>query len=225
MKPKLVIYGCGSQAKIVADIIRMCGEYKLIGCLDDRNQDQQKGEFSEVPILGGKEQLENIYKKGIRDFIVAIGDSDSRMEIAEMVLAKGFSLAIAIHPHASIADGVPIGPGTAIKSQAVIEPGAIIKKNVIIGAQTYIGHECVIEDGVHISGGSKIGGNTVIGEGSWIGIGGTVINQLQIGKRVHIGAGSVVLEDIPDNKVAFGMPARILWDRDLWDSSKDKQIA
>ena len=220
MKPTLVIYGCGSQARIVADIVRMCDEYELIGYLDDRNQDQQKEVFNSVPILGGKEQLEIIHQKGTRNLIIAIGDCDSRMEIAEKVLAMGFSLATAIHPHASIAEGVPIGPGTVVKSQAVIEPGAIINKNVIIGALAYIGHECIIEDGVHISGGSKIGGNTLIGEGSWVGIGGTVINQLQIGKRVHIGAGSVVLEDIPDNKVAFGVPARILWDRDLWGHNK-----
>ncbi len=45
---------------------------------------------------------------------------------------------------------------------------------------------------------------------------------MEIGKPVHIGAGSVVLGDIPDNKVAFGVPTRILWYRDMWDSSKDK---
>lgn len=220
MKPKLVIYGCGSQGLIIADIICMCNEYELTGCLDDANQDQQKEESIGVPFLGGRAQLETIHQKGIQDLIIGIGDNDARMNIAEIAIAKGFSLAKAIHPHASISAGVPIGPGTVVKSHAVIEPGAIIKKNVIIGAQVYIGHECVIEDGVHLSGGTKVGGNTRIGERTWVGLGGIVINQLQIGKRVHIGAGSVVLEDIPDDQVAFGIPARILWNRNLWDSKK-----
>lgn len=217
MKPRLLLYGCGSQALVVADIIRMRDEFELIGCLDDRDPPEIKEDSIGLPLLGGREQLEPIYRDGVRDLIVCIGDNDARLEIAAIALSLGFALATAVHPHASIAAGVLLGPGTVVKSHAVIEPGAVIKANVIISAQVYVGHQCIIEDGVHLSGGSRIGGKTLIGEGTWVGLGGIVINQLRIGKRVRIGAGSVVLEDIPDEQVVFGVPARLRWHRGLWE--------
>lgn len=216
MKPKIVIFGCGSQGLIVADILQMLDAYELVGFLDDKESNQKKGECHGLPVMGGRNALESTLNNNIRHIVVAIGDNDARMEITETCLAVGFTLATVIHPHASIAAGVSIGPGTIIKAQAVVEPGAIIQESVVIGAQAYIGHDCVIENGVHVSAGGIIGGGTQIGEGSWVGIGATVINQRQVGKRVKIGAGSAVIEDIPDDRVAFGVPARILWDRDLW---------
>jgi serine acetyltransferase len=47
-------------------------------------------------------------------------------------------------------------------------------------------------------------------KGTFIGIGTVVKEYLSIGENVTIGAGSVVLEDVPDNVVAVGAPARIV---------------
>ena len=41
-----------------------------------------------------------------------------------------------------------------------------------------------------------------------------VLPGVTIGDNVIIGAGSVVTKDIPDNKIAYGNPCRIIRDND-----------
>ncbi len=50
----------------------------------------------------------------------------------------------------------------------------------------------------------------IIGENSWIGGGTIILPGVTIGKNVSIGAGSVVTKSIPDNKIAYGNPCRII---------------
>lgn len=201
---------------VVADIIRLRNEYEIVGFLDDVNQKRHGTRFYGAPILGGREQLNIIKEQGVRHLILGFGNGDARLRLAELAIARGFSLTTAIHPTASIATDVPIGPGSIVKSMAVIEPGATIKQQVIIGAHAYVAHECIIEAGALISAGGRVGGKTVVRRAAWIGIGATVKDRVHIGERAQIGAGSVVLEDIPDNVLAFGVPARVRWKRDLW---------
>ena len=50
----------------------------------------------------------------------------------------------------------------------------------------------------------------VIGDNVYIAANATVIGGVNIGNNVIIGAGSVVVNDIPDNSVAVGNPARVI---------------
>lgn len=50
----------------------------------------------------------------------------------------------------------------------------------------------------------------IIGDNVWIGGGAIILPGVTIGDNVVIGAGSVVTKDIPDNKIAYGNPCRIV---------------
>ena len=52
----------------------------------------------------------------------------------------------------------------------------------------------------------------IIGDNVWIGGGVIILPGVTIGNNVVIGAGSVVTKDIPDNKIAYGNPCRIIRD-------------
>ena len=49
-----------------------------------------------------------------------------------------------------------------------------------------------------------------IGDNVWIGGSVTILPGVTIGSNVTVGAGSVVVNDIPDNCVAVGNPARVV---------------
>ena len=49
-----------------------------------------------------------------------------------------------------------------------------------------------------------------IGNNVDIGAGAKVIGRITIGNNVNIGANAVVLDDIPDNSIAVGIPARVI---------------
>ena len=57
-------------------------------------------------------------------------------------------------------------------------------------------------------------GPVIIGNNVWIGGNVIVLPGVTIGDNVIIGAGSVVTKDIPDNKIAYGNPCRIIRDND-----------
>ena len=210
MKRNLVIWGALGHALVVADIVRLQGEYEIIGFLDDVNLERHGTEFCGASILGGREQLDNLKRMGVKYLIFAFGDCDARLRLSVLAREKGFSLATAIHPNAIIAADVSVGSGTVIEAGAVIKPGTRIGENVIINSCTSVGDKCIIEDGSHICPGVCLGGGVKVGRAAWVGIGATVKERVSIGKRSLIGAGAVVLGDIPDSVVAYGLPAKVV---------------
>ncbi|MBD2104417.1 acetyltransferase [Leptolyngbya sp. FACHB-261] len=210
MVRKLVIWGTGGHALVVADIIRLGGEYEIVGFLSDSDSSHYGSNFCKAPILGGREQLDNLISEGVKYLILGIGDCLTRLELAELARLKGLSLATAIHPRAVVASSASIAAGTVITAGAVINPSAKIGSNVIINTCASVDHESIIKDGVHIGPGVHLAGKVTIGRATWIGIGATVVDRVRVGSGTLIGAGAVVVNDIPDNVVAYGVPARVI---------------
>ena len=210
-KQKLIaIWGASGHALVVADILRLQNQCHIVGFLDDVNQQRKGEQFCYSRVLGGREQLDILLNDGVRYFIIGVGDCATRMELAEVVKRKGFSLEKAIHPRAVLSSEVVLGAGTVVAAGAVINPGVQIGENVIVNTSASVDHECVIADGVHISPGARLAGRVTVARGSWIGIGAIVKDKVWIGASSVIGAGAVVLNDVPDNVLAHGCPARVI---------------
>jgi UDP-N-acetylbacillosamine N-acetyltransferase len=207
---KIVIWGAGGHAMVVADILRCQGGFEIAGFLDDTNPGRHGQLFCGSTVLGGQEQLAILHEQGVTTMLLAIGDCAARLKLAAMVKAKGFALASAIHPRSIIAVGVAFGEGTVIAAGAIINPAVRIGDNVIVNTAASVDHECVIEDGAHISPGARLGGAVQVGRGAWIGIGATIIPKVKVGEGTVIGAGAVVLEDIPAHVVAVGVPVKVI---------------
>ena len=93
--------------------------------------------------------------------------------------------------------------------------------NTDIGAFSYINakYEVVIEDEVQIGSHCSIysvstidnsTGKVVLKNNCRIGSHSTILPGVSIGKNSIIGAHSLVNKDIPDNVVAFGVPAKVM---------------
>ncbi len=209
MKDRLVIWGASGHAMVVADIIRLRGEYEIAGFLDNVNPGRQGTAFYGSQILGGQEQLDPLCEQGVTHIILGFGNCQARLQLAEVVKSKGFQLVSAVHPSAVIASDVRIGQGTVVAAGVVINPASRIGENVIVNTSASVDHECSIGDGVHICPGVSLAGRVTVGRGTWVGIGACVIDHLSIGQNAFIGAGAVVVKDIPDNVVAYGNPAKV----------------
>jgi len=64
-------------------------------------------------------------------------------------------------------------------------------------------------------------GGIIIGDGVWLGVGVIVLDGVRIGDGAVVGAGSVVTGDIPENAIAFGVPARVVKMRSDFDQKID----
>ena len=82
--------------------------------------------------------------------------------------------------------------------------------DIIISGDTIIGDDVVIRNGVTI-GLKRTGeaGAPIIGNRVDIGTGAKILGAIRIGDDVAIGANAVVLQDIPANSLAVGVPAKI----------------
>jgi UDP-N-acetylbacillosamine N-acetyltransferase len=209
MRPKVVIWGAGGHGMVVADIVRLRHELELVGFLDDLHPERAGTMFFDAPVLGGRDQLERLREQGIGRIIMGFGNNAARLELGNVVRSMGFELPTAVHPRALVAPGVRVGAGTVIKGGATIDPGVTLGEHVILGAAC-IGHCSVIGDGVRIGGGAVVPGNVVIGRGATIAPGASLRDRIRIGESSLVGVGAVVVSDLPDRVVAYGVPARVM---------------
>jgi serine O-acetyltransferase len=82
---------------------------------------------------------------------------------------------------------------------------------IIISGFASFGDNCIIRNGVTI-GLKNLDEKCapVFGNNVNIGAGAKILGSITIGNNVDIGANAVVLEDVPDNSLAVGIPARII---------------
>jgi serine O-acetyltransferase len=81
---------------------------------------------------------------------------------------------------------------------------------IIISGDTQLGDDVVIRNGVTIGlRRTGVRGAPVIGDRVDIGTGAKILGSIRIGNDVAIGANAVVLQDVPDNCIAVGIPASI----------------
>jgi 2-polyprenyl-3-methyl-5-hydroxy-6-metoxy-1,4-benzoquinol methylase/acetyltransferase-like isoleucine patch superfamily enzyme len=145
-----------------------------------------------------------------------------------------------VHPSTVIAENVKIGPNCTIgyegfnyprdddgipqhqehKGIVVIESNVeilagsitLIEKDTKIDNLVHIAHDCHIGQGNHIVAGTVLGGGVTIGKNNFLGINSMIKPLMTIGDNNLIGMGAVVLNDIGDNEIWAGVPARKIKD-------------
>lgn len=208
---KLAIIGAGGHARSVIDLFQQMNEYEIIGCLDPCYKVQKTvSHMQNMPIIGDDSLLESLSQKGIEYAFVALGDNKKREKMMRMAKRYSLKLATAISPGAYISPNANIGEGSCIMAGAVLNVNCAIGKGVIINTNASIDHDCKIGNYVHIAPGTAISGYTTIEEGTHIGTNAAVIDGIHIGKWSYIGAGAVVVKDLSDHVMAYGVPARFI---------------
>lgn len=130
--------------------------------------------------------------------------------IFDQLIKIGMAPINAIHPATTIASDVSINQGNVIVAGTVINPGTQIGNNVIINTACSIDHDNVLEDHTQVCPGANLAGEVTIKKYAFIGTGAIINPGITIGSHSTIGSGAVVINDIPDNTVAVGNPAKII---------------
>ena len=104
--------------------------------------------------------------------------------------------------------GIEIHPGAKIGKRLFIDHGA----GVVIGETTEIGDDCTLYQNVTLGGTGKDVGkrHPTLGNNVLVGAGARVLGPFKIGDNSKIAANAVVLEEVPPNCTAVGVPARVV---------------
>jgi acetyltransferase EpsM len=207
---RLVVWGAGGHARVIADIVRCEKRFRIIGFIDDVNSTRAGEPFCNATVLGGREALTRSLDEGAKHILIAMGDCAARVRCASDACTLGFTLATAVHPSVVLAPDAQVGAGTVLAAGAIVGTGARLGENVIVNTGASVDHDCEIQDGVHLAPGARLGGRVRVGYGAWIGIGAVVIDHTSVGEQTIVGAGAVVVQDLPARVVAYGVPARVI---------------
>ena len=135
-----------------------------------------------------------------------------------------------IEPGAIIRDKVSIGENAVIMMGAVINIGAEIGENTMIDMNAVVGARGTIGKNVHIGAGSVIAGvleppsktPVIIEDNVMIGANAVILEGVRVGEGAVVAAGAVVIDDVPENAVVAGCPARIIKMKDDKAAQKTK---
>lgn len=150
------------------------------------------------------------YSPGKAEVAIANGEPANRKAIREKVKAKGYDLALMVHPMARVSRFARLDEGVIICYGCNISTDAHIKANVYFQSDASAGHDAVIEPDSVISAVTRIAGSTHIGEQVYIGMSSLIRESISIGDNTIVAMGSVVQKSLPEEVIAMGNPARVI---------------
>ncbi len=117
-------------------------------------------------------------------------------------------IAIFISQRSRHKTGIEIHPGATIGKGLFIDHGM----GVVIGETTEIGENCTLYQGVTLGGTGKDTGkrHPTLGNNVLVGCGARVLGPFKVGDNARIAAGAVVLNEIPPDSTAVGVPAQVV---------------
>ncbi|MFM7726630.1 MAG: hypothetical protein ACKO7B_08005, partial [Flavobacteriales bacterium] len=166
--------------------------------------------FNGLAILGNTDKIIDDYTKGVFDQIfIAVGYNHMNVR-ADLYnrFAPHIPFANIIHPSCYVDPSVVLGTGVFLLPGVTLDMDVQIGNNVLLNTSctvahhTRVGNHCFLAPGVHLAG------RIAIEEKCFIGIGTTIIDCIHVGANAVIGAASLVLNDVKENTLSFGHPAK-----------------
>lgn len=166
------------------------------------------GTFKGRPLIASPDWIEVVLHMGVRNVISLEPNNQQRRRQITQILGSDLKLVSAIHPSATILPNARIAAGVWINAGVIIGYKAEVESGVIVNTGTQVDHHNVLQECCQVDPGVVTAGNVVLGQCCHIHTGAVLINRVRIGANTIVGAGAVVLEDIPPNCTAVGIPAR-----------------
>lgn len=111
-----------------------------------------------------------------------------------------------------VSDRTLAASGAELKPTAEIGPGVLLAHTtgLVVGNDVVAGARLRLHQNVTLGDKHPFGGQPRLGDDVTVGAGACVLGPVTVGDRVVVAANSVVLDDVPDDSVVAGSPARVV---------------
>jgi acetyltransferase EpsM len=212
---KVIILGGSGIGMIAASIFERTRTAEVVGFLNDVLPARDVvGKRRVFEVLGRTSDLPKYLDQGCSVFIAYVGLGNEKAtyeKIMKLSIPSANWLLSAIDPTAVIPNRYCwIGHGVLFAPHSQLSPDVTVSDNCKLMGGAFVGHDSFLDHSAHLATNAVVGANAHVGKGVHIGSNATVREKVRIGDFALIGAGAVVLNDVPENAVVVGNPARIL---------------
>ena len=203
----VVIVGAGAHARVVAEAI---APRQLAGYLCPAGD---SGDVRLGPRLGGDERAADLTASGHAiaigiGFVDAVGARRRAALLDDLLAVRDVDLLTVTHTRSIVSEGASLGAGAYVGAGAIVGVDVEVGTGAIVNTGAILDHDCRVGRNTHIAPGAVLSGGVSVGDDTLVGVGATVRQNVRIGARVVVGAGAVVVDDLPDDVTAVGVPAR-----------------
>ncbi|MFY0699751.1 MAG: hypothetical protein JXR04_02975 [Bermanella sp.] len=212
---KLVIFGGSGIGMIAASIAEDNKSHEVLGFLNDIVPvGETIGKYKTFPVLGDSTDYVKFLNDPEVDFFIAYVGMKKEKSVFNKVKNLGIPedrWATLIHSTAIIPEGFcKIGKGVLIAPLCQLSADTTISDNCIMLPNSFLGHDSFMDEFAHIATNGVVGANVHIGKACHIGSNATIREKVTIGDFSLVGAASMVLNDVGEEEIVIGNPARPL---------------
>lgn len=209
-RTRLVIYGGGLGARQLLEITRQLDDVEVVGLIDD-NPDLLGTAPGGIEVLGGFAALADLAGRGEIDAVALSFHSEVRRKVHRRIREHlDIRILPLVDPRATVGMDVTIEDGALVEAGAVIGPGTVVAEGAIVDVGAVVAHDCYLGPFSHLSPGCALSGVVHLKENVLVGVGAALNSTITVGSGVIVTPGSAVVNDIPDDVVVSGVPARII---------------
>ena len=178
------------------------------------------GEGRSKVVFGEWKDLSTILAAHAADIDDMVVENDRRNSAIPLLDLKGINARIEpgaiIREQVSIGDNAVIMMGAILNIGAVVGPGTMIDMGAVLGGRATVGSRCHVGAGAVLAGVIEPASATpvIVEDDVLIGANAVVIEGVRIGRGAVVAAGAVVVNDVPENAVVAGCPARVIKRKD-----------
>ena len=183
--------------------------YVCVGCLDDEKTEWGRVRHG-VSVLGPVSSARDFPSAR---FVNGIGGPASFWRRAEIVANAGVTpdrFETLVHPTAAVASTAHVGRGAVLFPHVSVGSYATIGDHVLVLPSSVVSHDVRVGAHTCVAAGACLSSCVSIGTSVYLGTNCSIIGSVRIGDRALVGMGAVVLDDVDDEAVVVGNPAKVL---------------
>ena len=209
IKYNIIIVGAGGFGREVylwAKNLFSKDQYKIKGFLDDNNRALDNFNLG-IGIIGS---IDGYIPEEKDRFLIAIGNVKIKKFIIKKMIEKKVKFLKLIHPTAIVVDTAKIGDGVIICPFCLVSDNVRLDDFVMMNIYSSCGHDARVGKYCILSPYATLNGFVILENEVFLGTHSTVIPGKRVGYKSKVSANSVVMRNVPPNKIVIGVPGKAI---------------